>query len=120
MLALLERVFQQTSDAMRAHGYGVQSGTTAVVCIVMKDILYVANVGDANAVLYTAGGAAERLTYEHKPSDPAERVRVEALDGGIVTSHRGGERIGVSSAHASIPSVRSGSFFVLLQRVCNP
>jgi serine/threonine protein phosphatase PrpC len=32
VLSILECVFAQTSDAMRARGYGVQSGTTAVVC----------------------------------------------------------------------------------------
>lgn len=78
---------------MRAHGYGVQSGTTAVVCLLLQNVLYVANAGDTNAVLYTAAGTTERLTYEHKPSDPAERARVEAIDGGIVTTHRGGEEM---------------------------
>ena len=76
--AMLERVFQQTSDAMRASGYGVQSGTTAVVALVLQDVLYVANAGDANAVLYSGSGAAECLTVEHKASDPAEQVKSEA------------------------------------------
>ena len=87
---MLEKVFAQTSNAMRAQGYGVQTGTTAVVALVLRDRLYVANVGDSNAILSQKDGSARCLTVEHKPNAPDERARVEALDGGVVTSHRNG------------------------------
>lgn len=44
--------------------------------------LYVANVGDARAILIR-GGHAIRLTLDHKPGLPVERLRVER-EGGMV------------------------------------
>ena len=82
---------RQTSNAMRAQGQGVTTGTTAVVAVLAESQLHVANVGDSNAVLSFADGAAKTLTTEHKPSLPSERARIEAMDGGLVTvSQRNG------------------------------
>jgi hypothetical protein len=37
--AMLQEVFRQTSNAMRSQGYGVQTGTTAVVALITRDRL---------------------------------------------------------------------------------
>ena len=42
-----------------------------------KSEAYIANVGDSCAHIVTASGT-EKLTYDHKGSDPAERARIEA------------------------------------------
>ena len=50
-------------------------GTTACVAIVRREgahnVVYVANAGDTRAVL-SKNGSAERLSKDHKASDPAE------------------------------------------------
>ena len=40
-----------------------------------KKSLYVANIGDTRAVLFTSKGA-ERLSFDHVGSDPSEEARV--------------------------------------------
>jgi len=54
-------------------------GTTACVAVVRKEInhnvLYVANAGDTRAVL-SKNGAAERLSVDHKATEPSEIERV--------------------------------------------
>lgn len=50
-------------------------------------VLYVANVGDCRAVLCTTGGVAVDLTVDHKASQDAERMRIEA-SGGFVHNGR--------------------------------
>eukprot|EP00020_Sapocribrum_chincoteaguense_P002865 CAMPEP_0170752724 /NCGR_PEP_ID=MMETSP0437-20130122/12116_1 /TAXON_ID=0 /ORGANISM="Sexangularia sp." /LENGTH=929 /DNA_ID=CAMNT_0011091803 /DNA_START=26 /DNA_END=2815 /DNA_ORIENTATION=- len=62
------------------------SGATALVVTFFGDELYVANCGDARAVL-CRGGNAVRLSVDHKPDDPLERKRIREL-GGFV-SHVG-------------------------------
>ena len=69
----------------------MESGSTAVIAIIKGDTLCVANVGDSRAVLERAG-RAERLTIDHKPSEPDEKARIESL-GGTVVSLRGVDRL---------------------------
>ena len=64
---MLHTVFKQTSNALRSQGYGVQTGTTAVVALLVREHLYVANIGDSNAIISMRDGSARRLTVEHKP-----------------------------------------------------
>lgn len=66
-------------------------GTTAVVAVLIKDPeswLLVANVGDSRAMLCHAGVRATALTRDHKPNDPVEQRRIEAL-GGVVQQRPG-------------------------------
>jgi len=62
-------------------------GSTACVVVVRKEInhnvLYVANAGDTRAVL-SKNGAAERLSVDHKASDPTEIERIKGLGGKII------------------------------------
>lgn len=73
---------------LTCHATGEQaSGSTAVVCIVRRAgaarCVYTANCGDARAVL-CHGGAAVRLSKDHKATDAAERARIEAGGGFVV------------------------------------
>lgn len=68
-------------------------GSTAVVAIVRREInhnvLYVANAGDSRAVL-SKNGQAERLSIDHKASDPQEIERVKAMGGTIMDNRVAG------------------------------
>lgn len=62
---------------------GVDSGTTAVVALLRKRSLFVANAGDSRCVLCRSGKALD-LSVDHKPEDEPERNRIMKA-GGVVT-----------------------------------
>ncbi|EAL65310.1 protein phosphatase 2C-related protein [Dictyostelium discoideum AX4] len=68
------------------------SGTTSITALIRKNpvdgekYLYVANAGDARAVV-CHNKVAERLSYDHKGSDPEEVKRIDAA-GGFVCNGR--------------------------------
>ena len=80
-------------------------GTTAVTCLLRREgptlRIYVANAGDARAVLCRSGRAL-RLSYDHKPSDDKERQRIAEL-GGFVTNDRVNGILAVSRALGDHP-----------------
>jgi len=59
-----------------------QAGCTAVVALVTKNTIVVANAGDSRAVL-SRGKKAIPLSYDHKPSHVIERERIVAAGGFI-------------------------------------
>mmetsp|Transcript_20527 Transcript_20527/g.30721 ORF Transcript_20527/g.30721 Transcript_20527/m.30721 type:complete len:398 (+) Transcript_20527:329-1522(+) len=67
----------------------LQSGTTAVTCLVRTDghtkYLFVGNAGDSRAVLSRKKRKAVRLTIDHKPNVPEEKKRICSLPNGFVT-----------------------------------
>ena len=52
-------------------------GSTAVTLLLKNKTLYCANLGDSRAVASVRGHAVP-LSYDHKPSNPKERKRIEA------------------------------------------
>ncbi|KAM7525867.1 hypothetical protein LguiA_015769 [Lonicera macranthoides] len=62
---------------------GMEVGSTAVVVMVGKEEVVVANCGDSRAVL-CCGGVALPLSIDHKPDRPDETERVEAAGGRII------------------------------------
>ncbi|KAI3442824.1 Protein-serine/threonine phosphatase [Psidium guajava] len=75
-------------------------GSTAVVAVVGREEVVVANCGDSRAVL-CRGGVAVALTDDHKPHRPDELRRVEAA-GGRVINWNGHRILGVLSTSRSI------------------
>ncbi|KAA0173381.1 hypothetical protein FNF27_05158 [Cafeteria roenbergensis] len=66
------------------------SGSTAVVCIVQRDVVTIANVGDSRAMLVQTDGRAlipKDLTADHKPTLPRETRRI-LLAGGELRAIR--------------------------------
>ena len=65
----------------------MMSGSTAATCLLRQEgdkrVLYSANVGDTRAVL-SRKGKAQRLTYDHKASDPAEMQRITEAGGFVL------------------------------------
>lgn len=84
----LTSAFLVTDIETSAHGLTV-SGSTAVTCLLREEkdqgrVLYTANIGDSRAVLCREGKIAERLSYDHKASDPVEMKRIEDAGGFIL------------------------------------
>ena len=62
-------------------------GCTALVALIRKSQLFVANAGDSRAVLCSAGKAIP-LSQDHKPDRSDEKKRIEDLGGWIEYNHR--------------------------------
>ncbi|XP_065868147.1 protein phosphatase 2C 51-like [Euphorbia lathyris] len=75
-------------------------GSTAVVAVVGKDEVVVANCGDSRAVICRAGVAVP-LSVDHKPERPDELERVEAA-GGRIINWNGHRVLGVLATSRSI------------------
>lgn len=69
------------------------SGTTAISALIRvhngKRMLFVANAGDARAVV-SRNGKAERLSYDHKGSDEGETKRIIDAGGFVVLNRVNG------------------------------
>ena len=76
---------------------GFDSGTTAVVCVIHKGEIIVANVGDSRCVL-SRQGQAYPLSFDHKPTDAEELKRITKA-GGIV-NHEGRVNSGLNLSRA--------------------
>lgn len=60
-----------------------KAGTTAVVCVISGDVIYVANAGDSEAIL-ASNEAVLKLTTVHSPSDESEKARVIESGGKVM------------------------------------
>ncbi len=67
---------------------GINAGTTAVTVIVREDELYIANVGDSEAVL-CRNGMATLLSYSHVPAKEDEKARIQKAGGKYTNSLSG-------------------------------
>ena len=87
VLPALREAFLLTDDAFRQTE--ADSGACALVALIGGGRLFVAHVGDSRAVLCSgAGGAAVRLTEDHKPDERGERARIERAGGEVVFGGR--------------------------------
>eukprot|EP00669_Euglena_mutabilis_P006949 TRINITY_DN2392_c0_g1_i1.p1 TRINITY_DN2392_c0_g1~~TRINITY_DN2392_c0_g1_i1.p1 ORF type:complete len:358 (-),score=37.62 TRINITY_DN2392_c0_g1_i1:259-1332(-) len=95
----------------KAEKAGSNAGTTAALLFIAEDddggaTLVTANVGDCRIVFFS-GGKAVDLTRDHKPTNEAEKQRIESL-GGEVVYNSGAWRVnGVLTVSRAIGSVRS-------------
>lgn len=64
-------------------------GTTAIVAAFTREgQLFVANAGDSRAVLYcsTPDEAIVPMSFDHKPTEPSEKLRIERADHEVLAS----------------------------------
>ncbi|KAL0015994.1 hypothetical protein SO802_003063 [Lithocarpus litseifolius] len=100
---VMRSCFWKMDEEVRTGGGGVKVemvGSTAVVVVVGKEDVVVANCGDSRAVL-CRGGAAVPLSRDHKPDRADEMERVEAA-GGRILNWNGSRVLGVLATSRSI------------------
>ncbi|KAL7122840.1 hypothetical protein ACP275_01G069100 [Erythranthe tilingii] len=100
----MDEEFSDAGGDEVAHGEGEQRywrmGSTAVVVLVGKAEVVVANCGDSRAVL-CRGGAVVPMSTDHKPDREDEKQRIEAA-GGSVTNRNGWRVQGVLATSRSL------------------
>ena len=74
------------------------SGGVATVMFLEQMELYVANVGDAQAMLIQSDGSHRILTRKHDPAEPSERQRIRDAGGWVSRQGRLNDVINVSRA----------------------
>lgn len=73
-------------------------GSTAIVAVVIAGRYIIsANTGDSRAILSLEGGHSKNMSFDHKPSNMGERVRIEN-SGGYVVNSRVNEILALSRA----------------------
>lgn len=66
-------------------------GTTVAIAMIIDDLLYTANVGDSRILLVDRDtGNFQRLTVDHKASDPSEQSQIRSKLGTIVNDRVSG------------------------------
>jgi serine/threonine protein phosphatase PrpC len=71
------------------------TGCTANVVLVTPNYIYTANSGDTRSIICRTNGLTEALSVDHKPEDPIELARIEAV-GGYVKEGRICENLNLS------------------------
>lgn len=66
------------------------SGTTAVFAMITQTHIIVGNVGDSRCVM-CRGGQTIPMSYDHKPTNPPEQLRIEAAGGSVALSRVNGD-----------------------------
>ncbi|CAH6719127.1 protein phosphatase 2C homolog 4 [[Candida] jaroonii] len=80
------------------HQPSLNCGTTAIVNIIIhKKYIISANTGDSRSIMSLDGGNCKTLSFDHKPSNMGERVRIEN-SGGYVINGRVNEILALSRA----------------------
>lgn len=76
----------------------LNSGGVATVVYLQGTELYVANVGDAQALVIQSDGTHKILTRKHDPAEPSERSRIREAGGWVSRNGRLNDVLGVSRA----------------------
>ncbi|CRG90756.1 adenylate cyclase [Talaromyces islandicus] len=85
----------------------INSGGVATVLYLNDMDLYVANVGDAQAVLVKTDGSLQSLTFNHDPAQPDERARIREAGGFVSRNGKLNDMLPVSRAFGYFPLMPS-------------
>lgn len=89
-------------------------GTTCVLVIVGRQHISTLNIGDSRAVLGLHRRYPVALTWDHKPTEPSERARIEKL-GGVIDEREG--RIGRLALSRAIGDLLEAPYVTCLPSV---
>lgn len=93
-------------------GKPLEDGSTAIVCMILNQVLWVANTGDSRAFL-SRGGELVELSEDHKPDSPEEKARIEKA-GGTVTLGRVAGNLSVARAFGDFPYKQENHHFIIV------
>lgn len=96
-----------------AVGEEKDSGASAVICYIAGTKLYVANVGDALAVISRNNGQAYEITQKHIPLNPSEISRIRSAGGYVSNDGLLNDELSVSRSFGHfhlIPVVNANPF----------
>ncbi|CAF0767170.1 unnamed protein product [Rotaria sp. Silwood1] len=65
------------------------SGCVCITCLIGPEQIYLINVGDSRAIIFSNDGHILAHTEDHKPDDPAEQDRIHEAGGKISKSFAG-------------------------------
>ncbi|KAJ0160901.1 Adenylate cyclase, partial [Colletotrichum tanaceti] len=91
----------------------LNSGGVATVVYLQNQELYVANVGDAQAMLIQSDGSHKILTRKHDPAEPSERQRIREAGGWVSRNGRLNDLLEVSRAFGYVdlmPAVQASPY----------
>lgn len=85
-------------DAKLPEETAANCGSTAIITVIIANrYIIAANTGDSRAILSLKGGHSKNMSFDHKPSNMGERVRIEN-SGGYVVNSRVNEILALSRA----------------------
>ncbi|KAJ4224047.1 hypothetical protein NW759_005715 [Fusarium solani] len=91
----------------------LNSGGVATVIYLQSTELYVANVGDAQAMVIQTDGTHKMLTRKHDPAEPSERSRIREAGGWVSRNGRLNDLLQVSRAFGYVdlmPAVQAAPY----------
>ncbi|EYB24353.1 hypothetical protein FG05_01234 [Fusarium graminearum] len=91
----------------------LNSGGVATVVYLQSTELYVANVGDAQAMVIQTDGTHKMLTRKHDPAEPTERSRIREAGGWVSRNGRLNDLLQVSRAFGYVdlmPAVQAAPY----------
>ena len=75
------------------------SGSCALIIIIINNICYTINLGDSRALYsYDSGSIFYQLSRDQKPNDPIEKDRIHKAGGSIFKSNKGQNNIGTKDS----------------------
>ncbi|CAD8071410.1 unnamed protein product [Paramecium primaurelia] len=96
--SFLKSAFKNAEAKLRSSGIDYSnSGTCAISIFVVKNMCYIANLGDSRAVLFRQTAKeklAIELSYDHKPTRPDEKERIIRCGGKIERLIHDGQPVG--------------------------
>jgi len=85
--AILEGLKREDDELFNKFHKTELGGSTATVCLIAGNKLYLGNLGDSSSVLAVKEGGflkGYRLSKDHKPTDPEEKQRIEGNGGQVL------------------------------------
>lgn len=87
----------QDSDVLEALDQAVQEvnqdltkkwknqGCVVGIVVISNDNVYSYNIGDVRAIIVYPDGKTERISHDHRASDPDEKILIESLGGKVIS-----------------------------------